>query len=81
MSKEKKACERCGYYEATDTFNYKNDLGEEKEIEVCRKCNHDLINGGKIWLDPSEAYSEQLERHRGDPLWTPHPDEFIEEED
>ena len=76
---EEESCERCFYKRAVDTWEYEDRYGQTKELEVCSQCRHDLINGGQTFLGHGEAYSEQLERHRSDPLWEPHPDSIAGE--
>lgn len=71
---EAESCQRCFYKRAVDIWEYEDRHGQTREMKVCSQCRHDLINGGEPHLSHGEAYNEQLERHRSDPLWEPHPD-------
>ncbi len=57
-------------------YNHKftNDYGEETDMNLCSRCDHDVINGDEIMADSFEVNMQHEEdEYLEDPINTPRP--------
>lgn len=68
-------CGRCGAQaERLYEIGQENNEGELIKKNVCWSCDHDVINGGDLFLDPGEVLANRAENdYEYDPINNPRP--------